>query len=333
MHPFHHAIARSCRGSIRCIPDLCMACLALTLMTPALTAQPVETPTPLQIITDERADSGVLFATRIMAIRYEAITAAPVTIRDSTDDRTVLATYLDQMPDDGALLLFTHRHLIEMLSDPDGGQLADLVLLARGLSTPQVLVSRCDRFVDVGTILSEESRDRIRFGVAGRVSFDALTARAFWQRLHARDPIVVPAHDHAGLIDALHDDQIDLAIMSLATASRETAGSFCRRLLLATESPEQFPDLPTAASFGIPVSMIRFAGYIARPHGSAEARQDLAGTLTDSMRSVAYGAFLAHNGLDANSVAGSEKWSAQIQAMIKTLTPLLSGATLATDPD
>jgi len=312
------------RRFARSVLPLFLLCLALTIATQAMPALADDGAAPLQIITDEDPQSGALFAARAMAIRYRAITDVPVVIQSDESGDSVLETYLDQVPDDRSILLFTHSHLIEMLTDPDGKGFKDIVLLARGISTPQVLVSRCDRFVDVGEILSADNRDRTRFGVVDGLSLDTLTARAFWQRVHGRDPIMQHVRDHARLIEAMNDGSIDIAIMSLsAAANRKPVGTFCLRLLLAKEASERFPNLTTAASIGIPVSVFRFGGYIARHHGEAEAREELARVLADSMHNIAYSAFLAHSGLDSNSVIGPGEWREQLDAMIQTLTPVL----------
>ncbi|MCY4260678.1 MAG: hypothetical protein OXC91_10505, partial [Rhodobacteraceae bacterium] len=207
--------------------------LLIAAVGPAGPAQADGVTSGLEIMTDESPRSGVWFAAKTMALQYQAITDRPVQLAHHGAEGSALDSFLEREPD-GSVLLLTHDHLIRMLTGPDNEALDDIDLLARGINIPQVLATRCDRFLNAVEILSVTNRDMIRFGAVEGLLIDALAARALWSRVHGLEPDLQMVADQDQLADAINDGSIDVAITGLAeTTNRNPSDALCPRPLPA----------------------------------------------------------------------------------------------------
>lgn len=91
-------------------------------------------------------------------------------------------------------------------------------------------------------------------------------------------------------------------------------GSIRPLAVMARKRLADFPDVPTTFELGFPVATSTTRGYAVRAGTPPEVVQKLSEALVSAMKDDVFANYLKSSGLSpADSVAGSEEWTAQIR--------------------
>ena len=117
------------------------------------------------------------------------------------------------------------------------------------------------------------------------------------------------------MITALRSGAIDATLANISEALQPIKDGDLKAIaVLADEPLADLPDIPTAASKGVDVSVNTTRGYVVLADTPPEVIAKLEEALLQAMDSERFQEYLKNAGLDpASSVGGSEEWDVQLK--------------------
>lgn len=225
--------------------------------------------------------------------------------------------YLKSKPADGyTLMATTETHLYTIAGGKSPLTIDDVKGVARAMKDPSVVVVRGDSAINSYEDLIEASKKgALNWGVA-QVGGTEHIGIARWAEKAGVEYRVVPFGSGGEMITALRSGAIDATLANISEALQPIKdGDLKAVVALADEPIADLPDVPTAKSKGVDVSVNTTRGYVVLADTPPEVLKTLEDALLKAMQSDRFKEYLQNSGLDpVASVAGSEEWDAQLKA-------------------
>jgi len=224
--------------------------------------------------------------------------------------------YLVSKPADGYTMMgTTETHLYTMAQGKSPITIDQVKGVARAMKDPSVIVVRGDSKIENYDQLLEASKSAaLNWGVA-QVAGTEHIGIARWAEKAGAQYRVVPFGSGGEMITALRSGAIDATLANISEALQPIKDGDLKAIAVLSDEPlADLPDIPTAASKGVDVSVNTTRGYVVLADTPPEVVAKLEEALLQAMASERFQEYLKNAGLDpATSVAGSEEWDAQLK--------------------
>ncbi len=299
---------------------LSVASVALLAVTSLSTAIAEEYPSKtVEVITHAGNGGGTDVTTRMMMIRARReLGADMVVINKKGGGGAVAMDHYLKLPADGhAILTFTIGHAATLAKGKTKMKLSDIRPIARGTDDPQILMVKCGNYASAEDFVAAQKEKAISYGTTHLGNIDDVSAFMFTKKGGMKTPRIVPFDGGGELATQLVAGAVDAAVLNLAEAgSQIEAGEVCPMVVLADKRMTGLPKVTTAKEMGIDVSFSTVRGFVVHKDTPDAVVAKIEEALMKAMKHTVYQGFLNSVGLDANSVAGSEVWGAQLTSMV-----------------
>ncbi|EFO31218.1 hypothetical protein TRICHSKD4_3448 [Roseibium sp. TrichSKD4] len=305
------------------LASVALAAIALTGASAQAEDYPSRT---IEVITHAGNGGGTDVTARMMMLRARRELGEDMVVLNKKGGGGAVAMdhYLDVPADGHAILVFTIGHAATVAKGKTKLTLDDIRPIARGTDDPQILMVRCGEYDNAEAFVAVQKDNALSYGTTHLGNINDVSAFMFTTKGGLQTPKIVPFDGGGELATQLLAGAVDVAVLNLAEAgSQIDAGEVCPIVVLADNRMNGLPDVSTAKELGIDVSFSTVRGFVVHKNTPDEVAEKIEASLFKAMNHGVYQGFLESVGLDSTSVAGSDVWGAQINAMTNDMNAAL----------
>ena len=282
---------------------------------------------PLEVVTHASAGGGTDTTARTMLIRARKVFKNDAFVQIKKGGAGAVAmSYAKGKPADGhTLMAITPTHLISMARGRSPLAIEDVVGVVRSTDDPIIIVAqKSTGITSIKELVAASHKSSIKWGGTQAGGIDHISAMSF-AKVSGTKVSYVPFDGGGAIITNLMGGNIQAAGLNYGEAVDGIAsGDFVPLAIMAPKRLTVLPNTPTLAEVGVPgVNFSTVRGIIVLKDTPKDRVAALEKGLLKSMKHGTYQAYLAGIGLDADSVAGSAAWNAQIKDMYANIVVTL----------
>lgn len=192
----------------------------------------------------------------------------------------------------------------------------DIVPLVRGTIDPEFVVVQAGRFADAAAFIDYAKNNSIKQAGTKVGGNPHVSALIFRNAIGMKEQVYVPFEKSGEIAINVINGNVDVALLNFDEFEAQAAAGKLEALAILTpERSPNSPDVPTGHEAGIPVDIAVVRGIGVMKGTPEPVIKQLEAALIESMNSDGYLEYLAGSGQTAESIAGSEEFGKQFEAM------------------
>lgn len=272
----------------------------------------------VSVVTHAGAGGGTDITTRMMMLRarrHLGVDMQVVNKRGGSGSAALM--YVDQQARDGyTIMAVTQSHIFQIIQGKVPLAIDDVVGIARATDDPMVIavpggsdIQNLEQLLDA----SNAAEGGLKWGTTFAGGADHVAIHNFTKK--AGIPYtVVPFQGGGDIVTNLVGGNVQVGLLNFAEGeSQFDSGDIRPIAALSAERLDSLADTPTARELGIDSIGSTIRGFAALSGVPAERVAALEEGMVASMNEPVYQSYLASGGMPANSVLGSEAWTAEIR--------------------
>ncbi|MDD9815974.1 MAG: tripartite tricarboxylate transporter substrate binding protein [Gammaproteobacteria bacterium] len=273
---------------------------------------------PIEVVTHAGLGGGTDTTARMLLIRTRRNLKADAVVNPKTGGGgRVAMSYVKNRPADGhTVMAITPTHLFTMAQGRAPLGIDDIKGVVRSTDDPIVVMVRGDSPLRTMEDLVKAGRKTpVKWGTTQIGGVDHVAAATFGKEADTRIA-VVPFEGGGEIVTNLMGGNIQAAGLNVTEAKDQLERGDFRALVSLTEKRiSSLPDTPSAGEKGVNAFFSTVRGIVVLKGVPQERVQILEAAMLKAMKHKTYQGYLTGNGLDADSIAGSEVWDRQIRRM------------------
>ena len=281
---------------------------------------------PIEIINMSAPGGGTDIFLRMLAICARDELGTDVVVLSKTGGLgAAMVNYVNNRPRDGHTLMVVGPSVYLTVGKgktpikPD-----DIVPLVRGTEDPQFLIAKKGGKIASAQVLLEEGRRRgIKIGGTHVGGTDWTAGMLFAKRAGFKPLLYVPFGGGADILTNVIGGNLEVGILNFSEAEAQIeAGAVVPLVVMSERRFGKSPNTPTSVEVGVQARMATLRGVGALKGVPPERLAKLERAFLKAMECDQYQKYLQTNGLDRDSIAGSEEYAKQIQETYQAMAEL-----------
>lgn len=272
----------------------------------------------IEVVTHASAGGGTDTTARMLLIRTRRhLKTDAVVVPKTGGGGRVAMNYVKSRPADGqTVMAITPTHLFTMASGKAPLGIDDIKGVIRSTDDPIVVMVRGDSPLQtMEDLVAAGKSSPIKWGTTQIGGVDHVAAATFGKAA-GTEISVVPFEGGGEIVTNLMGGNIQAAGLNVTEARDQLErGDFRALVSLTEERIKSLPDTPSAGEKGVNAFFSTVRGIVVLKDVPDDRVKILEEAMLKAMKHDVYQNYLSGSGLDAESVAGSEVWDAQIRRM------------------
>ena len=273
----------------------------------------------INVVTHAGPGGGTDITTRMMMLRGRRVLKQDMVVvskRGGSGSAALL--YARSQPRDGyTIMTITQSHIFQIIQKKVPVTIDEMVGIARATDDPTVVAVPADSEINTLEDLikaSGKAEKGLKWGTTFVGGADHVGIHNFAKKAEGIPYTIVPFEGGGAIVTNLVGKNLDVALLNYAEGEAQfSSGDLKPVVALSGERINALPDTPTARELGVDAQASTVRGFACLSGVPAERVAILEAGLIKAMDHSVYQTYLMSGGMAANSVVGSEEWTAQIR--------------------